>query len=191
MRLITHLHRISRLCAGFTGAGYLLVALFTTADVLLRKWFNSPLIGVEEVSGYVFAVSTVWGFSYCLFERVHVRIDAGYQMLPAPARAWLDALALLALLSFVSMLSWRAWGTLAETLEYQSTSLTSLQTPMWIPQSLWVAGFAFLFASNVALLLAALAALAGRRYDQVQRLAGIPSATDEAFGQAARAKGES
>ncbi|MEZ5649047.1 MAG: TRAP transporter small permease [Burkholderiaceae bacterium] len=190
MRLIALLHRVSRLCAGFMGAGYLIVALFTTADVLMRKWFNSPLIGVEEIAGYVFAVSTVWGFAYCLFERVHVRIDAAYQLLPVAARAWLDVLALLALLSFVAMLSWRAWGTLAETLAYDSTSLTSLQTPMWIPQSLWVGGFLFLLISNVVLLLAAVAALLRGRYDQVQQLAGIPSATDEAFESARLAEGE-
>lgn len=184
--MISVLHRVSRWAAGLTGAGYLLVALFTTADVLLRKWFNAPLIGVEEIAGYVFAVSTVWGFSYCLFERVHVRIDAAYQVLPVPVRAWLDALALLALLTFVAMLSWRAWGTLAETLEYDSTSLTSLQTPMWIPQSLWVAGFAFLLLSNVVLLVSAVGLLLRGRYDRVQRIAGIPSATDEAFGAGAR-----
>lgn len=177
-KLLTGMHKFSRLSVSLFGAGYLLVAIFTTADVLMRKFFSAPLTGVVELSGYVFAISTVWGLSYCLFERTHVRIDAAYRFLSPTLRAWLDIVALAGLLIFVAMLTWRAYGTLLETIEYQSRSITSLQTPIWIPQSIWVAGFVFFLVSNVLILVYALYLVLTGQLSRVNAIAGIPHAGD-------------
>ena len=56
-----------------------LIALVTTLDVALRNTLSVAIPGVYEFSGYIFAIATTWGFSFVLFERAHVRIDAAYQ----------------------------------------------------------------------------------------------------------------
>lgn len=173
------LQSITRAGVWVFGAGYLLIALLTTVDVVLRNTTGGAIIGVQEVSGYVFAVATTWGFSYCLFQRSHVRIDAAYQRLSLRPRAWLDLVAMLALAGYVAMLTYRAWGTLQDTLLFQAVSRTSLQTPLWIPQSLWVAGLVLFLANLVFLSLYILLLLARGDHAGVQALAGIPHVTDE------------
>ena len=173
-KLHSFLYRLSRLSVWIFGAGYLAIALATTADVLMRWLFSVSTPAVYEVSGYIFAVATTWGFAFVLFERAHVRIDVVYQALGPRLRALADLLALLALTLFVAVLTWRAWLTLDETLLFDSRARTALQTPLWIPQSLWLAGLAYfllclVFLSTYVLLLI----LRGRSAD-VGTIAGIP-----------------
>jgi hypothetical protein len=81
-------------------------------------------------------------------------------------------LALFAFAAFATLAAWAAFGVLAETLARGSVSNTSLHTPMWIPQSLWMIGWLW-FAFAVLLLLArCVAALACGDVATVRRLAG-------------------
>ena len=180
----TWLFRISRLSVWVFGAGYLLIALATTLDIVLRNFFGTSLPGVYEMSGYVFAIATTWGFSYVLFERAHVRIDVVYQKFGTRMRAFSDLLALLAMGLFVAVLTDRAWVTLDETLLFGSTARTTLQTPLWIPQSFWLAGLAyFLFCIAFLCLYAVLLMLRGRSGD-VAGIAGIPHVTAQIESEA-------
>ena len=168
------LYRISRLSVWFFGAGYLLIAIATTADVAARYLLRISTPAVYELSGYVFAVATTWGFAFVLFERRHVRIDVAYQFLGERIRTFLDLAALLSMLVFVSVLTWRAWLTLDETLLFNSRARTGLQTPLWIPQSLWLSGLVyFLLCLTFLSLYVALLLLRGRS-DRVSEIAGIP-----------------
>ena len=171
------LFRISRLSVWLFGAGYLLIALATTLDIALRNLFAMALPGVYEFSGYVFAIATTWGFSFVLFERAHVRIDVAYQHFGARLRAWADLLSLLALGLFVAVLSYRAWLTLDDTLLFDARSRTTMQTPLWIPQSLWLAGLLFFLICTVFLVTYVVLLLMRRRYDRVAGVAGIPHAS--------------
>lgn len=176
--MMAHLHRIlfgiSRLSVWLFGSGYLLIALATTLDVVLRNAFGTGVPGVYEISGYVFAVATTWGFSFVLFERAHVRIDVAYQRLGTRLRAWLDLAALLSMLLFASVLAWRAWKTLDDTLLFGATARTTLQTPLWIPQSVWLAGLLFFVLCLVFLAVQVLTLLVAGRHREVGRIAGIP-----------------
>lgn len=174
------LYRVSRLSVWLFGAGYLLIALATTLDVALRNLFAMALPGVYEYAGYVFAITTTWGFSFVLFERAHVRIDVAYQRFGTRLRAWADLLSLLAMALFVSVLTYRAWLTLDDTLLFGARARTSLQTPLWIPQSLWLAGLVFFLVCVLFLLVYVALLLLRGRHDQVARVAGIPHATIQA-----------
>lgn len=168
------LYRLSRLSVWIFGAGYLLIALATTADVAARNLFRISTPAVYEISGYVFAVATTWGFAFVLFERSHVRIDVAYQRLGPRLRAWLDLLGLLAMGLFVAVLSYRAWLTLDETLLFDSRARTALQTPLWIPQSLWLAGLLYFLLCLVFMAVYVLTLLLRGRIARVGEVAGIP-----------------
>lgn len=175
------LYRLSRGSVWVFGAGYLLIALATTADVVARNAFGVSTPEVNEISGYVFAVATTWGFAFVLFERAHVRIDVVYARLGPRLRAGLDVLALLSLTGFVAVLSWRAWLTLDDTLRYGARARTALQTPLWIPQSIWLAGLVYFLTCLVFLALYALTLLLRGRVGKVGAIAGIPHISGDAL----------
>lgn len=176
-RIHAILFRLSRLSVWLFGAGYLLIALATTADVALRNLFATAIPGVYEYAGYVFAIATTWGFSYVLFERGHVRIDVAYQRFGFRLRAFADLLSMLAMGLFVGVLTYRAWGTLEDTLLFGARARTSMQTPLWIPQSLWLAGMIFFMLCLVFMIVYVVALWIRGRLDRVAAVAGIPHAS--------------
>ena len=125
--------RVARVAVWLGGASLLVCALLVTGDVISRKIFNWTVSGSDEISGYAFAASTTWAYSYCLLHRANIRIDAVYNLLPALVKAVLDVIGLLLLLYFMWLLTDRAIDVLAETIRNDSISNTTLLTPLWIP----------------------------------------------------------
>ena len=80
------------------GAALMVSAVIVTIDVLSRKFLGITMFGADESSGYVFAASTTWAYSYTLLHRSNVRIGAVYHLLPRPVTATLDVIGLALLL---------------------------------------------------------------------------------------------
>lgn len=118
-----------------------ILSILTCIEMVTRKLFNFSLQGVDEVGGYTLAVCAAIGYSYTLITRGHTRIDFLVGKLPAKARAALNALAMLTLAAMAVFCILRGWVVLSESIEFQSHSTTPLQTPMWIPQSIWFVGW--------------------------------------------------
>ena len=140
-------------------SGWWLIAfsLASCFEMVSRKLFSYSLQGIDEVGGYTLAVTSAIGFSYTLITRGHTRVDFLVSKLPANVRATLNWLAMVTLAVLAAFALYRGSNVLAESVEFQSTATTPLQTPMWIPQSLWLLGYA-LFAI-IAVWLAAHASL--------------------------------
>ena len=177
------LFRISRLSVWVFGAGYLLIAMATSLDILMRNLFSTSLPGVYEISGYIFAIATTWGFSFVLFERAHVRIDISYQRFRTSLRALADFLGLSAMALFISIITYRAWNTLEDTLFFGSRARTTLQTPLWIPQTLWLLGLAFFLLCIIFLMVYVMRLILRGRYKEVSHIAGIPHVRSQMEGQ--------
>ena len=128
-------------------AGYILLAqaVITSFEIIARKLFNHSLQGVDEIGGYALAISASIGFGYATITRAHTRIDLLLMRLPLACRVMLHQLASLVLLAVASGFFWFGLRTLRQSISYNSISTTPLQTPLWIPQSIWVFGLA-LFA---------------------------------------------
>lgn len=138
---------------GVLAAGWWLIVLsaFTCVEMVARKLFRFSLQGVDEVGAYTLAVISALGFSYTLLTRGHTRIDFLVTRLPAGARAMLNVLAMVSLAALTVFAVWRGYTVVSESIEFQSTSTTPLQTPLWIPQSLWFLGW-ILFALAACML---------------------------------------
>jgi TRAP-type C4-dicarboxylate transport system permease small subunit len=163
-RLIAGLSAVSR--AGVWAGGVLLFAacFMIGIEVLGRKFFGFSFEGVDELSGYVLAIASAWAFSFTLISRTHVRIDTLYVAMPQGVRIAMDVLAMASIVGFFGFVAWFAWLLLQRSLNLSARAMTPLQTPLSIPQALWVAGL-FLFVLMAALLLlrAAASLLAGDR----------------------------
>jgi TRAP-type C4-dicarboxylate transport system permease small subunit len=121
------------------GAAFCLLSALVFLETILRKFFSVSLQGIDELGGYVLAVTAALSFSLALCDRAHMRIDIFYRMFPLVVRRLLDGLAMFmtALVAFIVV--WMGWITLKESILFKSVSQTPWATPMVIPQSIWLA----------------------------------------------------
>ncbi len=180
-RAVTSLSTLLARAAGFAILGS---ALTIAIEVLARRLFSTSLIGADEISGYVLAIAVTWGASLAIIRRAHVRIDILHHQLPGRWAAALDLLALAAMLAFTLLLAWYATRLLSTNIGVGAVSNTPMEVPMWIPQSLWVAGLWIFAAVTAVLILLTARAIFKRDLDRAQRLAGVRGALEEAREEA-------
>ncbi len=102
--------------------------------------FGSSIQGVNEIGAYLLAIVSSWGFSAALLQRAHSRVDFLFQYMPRTLQSILNAVAAVSLGALAVFSAWQSWRVIAETLRWEARANTPLQTPMWIPQSLWFIG---------------------------------------------------
>jgi len=125
------------------------LSFVTVGEILARKFFGLSLQGVDEIGAYTLAVFSTLSFAWALVNKAHTRVDFMIGRLPAWPRAVLNAAAYLLLAAFAGYAAWRGWHVLEESLEFQARANSPLQTPLWIPQSAWLAGLvAFALAAG-------------------------------------------
>lgn len=171
-RLLAWDHLAARVLVWIGGAGLIFAAFMVTFDIIIRDLFDMTLGGADEISGYIFAVSTAFAFPYALLQRTNVRIDALYIHFPASIRALLDVVSLVALAIFVYPLTWWAYLMLSDSIMIGTRSITPMRTPVAIPQSFWFAGLVLFSITILLVFLVAARRLARRDFDGVQRVAG-------------------
>lgn len=169
------LHLLQRLNNGLAvmaGGLLLLSVLVTIVDIVLRQIGHS-LGGTDELSGYAMAIATSWGMSYTLTGLAHVRIDLLRARCSAPFRSMFDAIALLSLAATALVIAYRVWPVLAKSLKNNSTANTTLETPLWIPQSMWMAGWVWFAFSATILTLLVLVSAFRKDHEAINRTAGL------------------
>lgn len=151
--------RVATIACGWVVFAY---ALMLTAEILGRKWFNTSFKGIDELGGFVLAISAAVGASYAMAQRSHTRVDVFLVRFSRPVQRVLNTLAMLTFAAFALFAAWRGTAVLLETIELKS-SATNLEQPLWIPQAGWVIGLALLAAIALAYALHALVLLFTQR----------------------------
>ncbi len=161
--------------------GWALMALcaMTGYDIVARRFLGHSIQGVDEIGGYVLAITAAVGFAASLLNRMHTRIDLGLMVMPARLRAVMNAVAAIALAGFAIFMTEKAARTLMETLEFGSRASTPLQTPLWIPQSLWIIGIALFALVATAMAVHAAWLLLKGETDALNAQYGPPSIDEE------------
>jgi TRAP-type C4-dicarboxylate transport system permease small subunit len=163
--------------AGF-GIIMVLLAVLVTVETIARKFFAFSLQGVDELGGYVLAVTSSLAFTLALVDRAHIRIDIFHRMLPIPLQRLFDWLSVIMLAAFAGLLVWVGFITLGETLEFRSTAPTPWATPLIWPQGGWLAGLVvFSIVTLIASIDASRLFFSGR-WRQLDRRYG-PKGTEE------------
>ena len=88
----------------------------------------------------------------------------------------------------MAVVTFYAFQVLASSVSFGSRANTPLQTPLVIPEAIWFAGLAFFLVALFLVTLKALLLFADRRYAELDRLAGLPSASEEVEEELAGAK---
>lgn len=160
------------------GYGCLSLSFLIVYEIFARKLFNHSLQGVDEIGGYVVAITGTFGMALAALERAHTRIDVLLLRLPARVQAGLNLLSYVALGLGAAFMGYMGWRTLDESLTFGSVSSSPLQVPLWIPQSLWMAGLVLFALSAIWTALRGLLAL---RYglEAADRVLAPPTVEDE------------
>ena len=175
LRALERIAVVLALCAGATVA---LLAVLITVDIVGRDAFGVSVQGTDELGGYVLAFVGSLGMALTLLRRGHPRIDLFFRFFPAMVRDGLHVLAQATLAGFALFMTWHAWAELATSLRFGAVTNTPLQTPLWVPQAVWVGGMAFFALTACATTIhAAVLMVADRR--QIARHYGSPTVDEE------------
>lgn len=184
-RLLALSSTLSSFAVWVGGALTLASVALVCYDVIVRKAFGITLSGADELSGYAFAISTTWAMAFAVLNRAHIRVDALYQLLPIRLAAVLDWLALVCLATFFAYLTRYAYEVVATSWIQQSMANTPMATPMWIPQSLWALGLAWMCLVLSLMLIRASCALVKGDLESLHEICGVRSTKEEAEEEAA------
>lgn len=177
-RVLEALARINRGVGLCLGLALLATVVLVLLDVVLRQVGHS-LGGSDEISGYVMAAVASWGLACGLVERAHVRIDLIRLRVGPRGKAAMDLLAIIVLTGVVLLIAWYAWPVLEKTLVRGSRANTPLETPLWIPQGIWFAGWVWFAICSTAMSLCGIALLKSGRTEAFDQQFGTPSETEE------------
>lgn len=175
--------RIATLACGWVVLGY---AIALSLEVLGRKLFNTSFKGIDELGGFVLAISAAIGASYAMAQRSHTRVDVFLVRFPRPVQRVLNTLGMATFAFFATFAAWRGINVLMETLEFKS-SAPNLELPLWIPQSAWVLGLVLLAIISLAYACHALYLLVGQR-PELNAWYGPTSAQEELEAELAELK---
>ena len=178
-KVLAFIEIFNRVGVWIGGALLFLTSAMIAVEVVLRKMFSISMGGADELSSYVLAISCAWAFGFALLRKAHIRIDIIYTRLPAKIRSSLDILALLTFIVYLIPLVYFAFQVVNTSLIRESTANTPLQTPLWIPQGLWLAGLVVFLLTTVILLLATISRLAKKDVAGARQLSGPTTLEEE------------
>jgi TRAP-type C4-dicarboxylate transport system permease small subunit len=145
--------KLSKICSLF--CGYLLLGLcfLILAEVIGRKFFSFSFQGVDEIGGYLVAISGSFAFGFGVLEKAHTRIDIALAKFPIHLRNFFNVSAYLAIFLVSAFLARYSFVTLSESILFKSISATPLEVPIRYPQFFWFVGLSvFSLISFLALI---------------------------------------
>jgi TRAP-type C4-dicarboxylate transport system permease small subunit len=144
--------KLERWLGTLFGGVFMALSGVVAVETVVRKVFNFSLQGADELGGYALAIGATLAFSMALLGRTHIRVDVFHGHLPAWLQTGLNWLAAVGLAAFALLLAWLARFVLTDSMAYNSVAQTPWATPLWWPQSVWLAGLVIfaLIATAVA-----------------------------------------
>jgi TRAP-type C4-dicarboxylate transport system permease small subunit len=116
--------RLNQFLAILAGITMVLMMLFTVVNVIIRAYYV-PVPGINEMVGWLSAITIAFALGYTQIHRGHVDMEALLVKFPSRIRNMIQSLMLLISMIFFFIISWRLVlyanglmvdGTLSETL---------------------------------------------------------------------------
>lgn len=169
--ILTRLRKLNRGLAVLIGIGLLLCVAFVLSDIVLRQ-IGASFGGTDEISGYVMAIAAAWGMAFTLLELGHVRIDLLRSRVATRGRVLFDLFSMLVLTLTITQIAISCWPVVAKSIANGSRANTVLETPLWLVQIPWFAGWAWFAVMAWITLMAALVLFLQGRFDDTERAIG-------------------
>jgi TRAP-type C4-dicarboxylate transport system permease small subunit len=139
-RFVGLTEKLSDWMAGVSAVILGLMTILILVEILLWNTLSKTTLIADEYSAYGLAAIIFMGAGYCLKEKGHIRITLILGFLPIRLAAIVTCLASTVTTAFMGYLWWYLFLMVRATIRYHSTSGTLTQTPLWIPQTLMLAG---------------------------------------------------
>jgi len=168
--------RTAQILVWVCGSALIVMSFVITVEALMRKFLSHSFGGVDEITAYVFAVTTTFAFPFAILQRANIRIDILRNLFGRHVRLALDVLAWAAFTLVFALIAYRACALALQSYEEGARSITPLRSYLAIPQGFWALG---LVASVLASLSLAIRALGLWRNGQGDAAAALLSPSDE------------
>ncbi|GDY27035.1 C4-dicarboxylate ABC transporter [Agarivorans sp. Toyoura001] len=123
LRLQRAVDGFSKAIAGLTAVLMLLMLVNIFYDVIMRYFFRSSSIGMQELEWHLFAAMFLLGIASTLQAEGHVRVDIIYDKLSSRKRAWIDSLGVVFFLfPFCGLIAWYGYDFALESYNLGETS---------------------------------------------------------------------
>ncbi|MCL5425218.1 TRAP transporter small permease subunit [Halomonas sp. NPDC076908] len=190
IRFFPGLERLVNIAAIMCGYACLGLCLLIGYEIVARRLLGHSVQGVDELGGYILAITSAVGFSAALMHRMHTRIELGLSRFPVAIQACLNGVAILLLAGFTVFMLLQVWGTWQTSIAYGSRASTPLQTPLWIPQGLWLFGVALFAFVATSMLIHSCWLLLRTNYQMLNECYGPPSLQEEVDKSLAEAESQ-
>lgn len=126
---------LARVCALLGGLVVVAITLVTTASIVGRWLFDTPLSGDTELIEYGMAVVVAAFLPLCQWRRANIIVDFFTTRMSARGQRALDRLGALLIALMMAVITWR---TAVGTLDQKSSGATTmlLQWPEWVAYAL-------------------------------------------------------
>lgn len=125
------------------------MAITVTYEIVARYFFDAPTTWAQEISVYFLLALALLGLAPTLAADEHIRIDLLTRMLSLTVQRWLRICALAAIALYAGIATVGGWGIVQQSLRFGRKSLTLLEVPVWIPQTLLPIGMVLLALTAV------------------------------------------
>lgn len=169
--MLSWLKALNRGLAVLIGIGLLACVVFVLSDIVLRQ-VGASFGGTDEISGYVMAIASAWGMAFALLELGHVRIDLLRSRAATRGRVLFDLFSMLVLTVTITLIAFRCWPVVEKSLANDSRANTVLETPLWLVQIPWFAGWCWFALVAWLTLLAASILVARGQFDDTEKAIG-------------------
>jgi len=176
LKSLEGLINIASITCGYSALG---LSFLIGYEILARRFIFHTVQGVDEIGGYVLATMAAVGFASALMYKMHTRIDIAIGHFPKVVQAILNTIAAALFAGFAVFMLLQAWGSLQESIAFGSRASTPLQTPLWIPQSFWVAGIGLFALIACVMAIHSVWLLSRKRFDSLNNAYGPPSLETE------------
>jgi TRAP-type C4-dicarboxylate transport system permease small subunit len=119
MKIIQSLSRILNIIASFVLAAMMMI---TVADVFLRYFFKSPILGTTEITESMMACLAFFALAWCALRNSHLKVDLVMSLFSVRTQAVIDSITSFAGMVMVALIAWRS---LLEGIEVQRLQLIS------------------------------------------------------------------
>lgn len=175
--------RVALSMAYFSGALFLLLAFYTTLDVLGRRYFGVFSGVTDEMSEYALALGASWALAYTLDKGGHVRVDIVLPHFPRTLRAGLEAAAMGIMAVFAAAVSTALWRMVVSSYAIHATGHSIIHTPQWIPQAMTAFGYSVLAVFAATDLLSRVLLLCVRRGNRSAEAGALPLSRERSNGE--------
>jgi TRAP-type C4-dicarboxylate transport system permease small subunit len=124
-----------KIMVAFGSVVIMVMMLLMTADVVGRYVLNKPILGTDELIGFLFLCLAACSFSYAQWTKTHIRIELFLERFPARTRLILDTFTYLLTFAMSSLIAWQLFVATQQFLSklQSGNSVSEILAIPWYP----------------------------------------------------------